>query len=75
MDQAEADVLAYMLFPVQHRANLHSTNPLLRPNGKIKRRSEVVGILSNEAAVTRLIGAPLLEHRDEWAELRKVPPA
>jgi putative transposase len=70
MDEAEADVLAYMGFPVQHRAKLHSTNPLERLNGEIKRRSEVVGIFPNEAAVTRPIGALLLEQNDEWAVQR-----
>ena len=70
MDDAEADVLAYMGFPAQHRVKLHSTNPLERLNGEIKRRSEVVGIFPNEDAVTRLIGALLLEQNDEWAVQR-----
>jgi len=70
MDDAEPDVLAYMAFPKEHRAKLYSTNPIERLNGEIKRRTNVVGIFPNEAAITRLIGAILLEQNDEWAVQR-----
>lgn len=70
MDEAETDVLAYMSIPAQHRTKLHSTNPLERLNGEIKRHTDVVGIFPNEAAITRLVGAILLEQNDEWAVQR-----
>jgi putative transposase len=70
LDTAEEDVLAYMTFPKEHRAKIHSTNPIERLIGEIKRRTDVVGIFPNEAAITRLVGAVLLEANDEWAVQR-----
>jgi hypothetical protein len=84
MDDAEADVLAYMTFPKEHRAKLHSTNPIERLNGEIERRTEVVGVRRENGPPDRflilltpqrcrhhpLAGALLLEQNDEWAAQR-----
>ena len=64
------NVLADLSFPAAHRVKRHSTHPLQRLNGEIKRRTKVVGIFPNEAAITRLVGAILLEQNDEWAVQR-----
>ena len=66
MDESEHDVLAYLAFPAQHRAKLHSTNPLERLNKEVKRRADVVGIFPGEASILRRLGAVLLEANDEW---------
>jgi putative transposase len=71
MRQAEDDVLAYKTFPREHWSQLHSTNPLERLNKEIKRRTRVVGIFPNDAAVVRLVGAQMLEQNDEWAVTRR----
>jgi putative transposase len=71
MDEAENDVLAFMTFPRAHWTQIYSTNPLERLNAEIKRRTNVVGIFPNDASITRLVGAMMLEQNDEWSLNRR----
>ena len=71
MDSAEDDVLAFMSFPKEHWPQLASTNSLERLNKEIKRRSRVVGIFPNNAAIMRLVGTLLAEQTDEWQVTRR----
>jgi len=67
VDDAGEDLLAFAAFPQAHWRKLWSTNPLERLNGEIKRRTNVVGIFPNDAAIARLVSAVVVEAHDEWA--------
>jgi putative transposase len=70
---AEDELLAFMSFPAEHWSKLRSTNPLERVNREIGRRSDVVGIYPNDAALVRLAGALLIEQNDSVARGPQVP--
>jgi transposase-like protein len=71
LEDAEEDLIAFYTFPSEHWTKLRSTNPLERVNKEIGRRTDVVGIFPNDAAVIRLAGALLSEQNDEWLVQRR----
>jgi len=71
LEDAEEDLIAFYAFPQEHWTKLRSTNPLERVNKEIGRRTDVVGIFPNDAAVIRLAGALLSEQNDEWLVQRR----
>jgi hypothetical protein len=62
----DGDLIAFSVMPAERWSKLRSTNPLERVNREIARRSDVVGIYPNNAALIRLAASLLIEQNDEW---------
>lgn len=71
LDEAFDDITAVLILPLRYRKRLRTTNGVERLNEEIRRRERVIRIFPNEASMTRLMGALLMEQSEKWQTGRK----
>lgn len=74
LEEAEADVLAYLDFPAEHRRRIRTNNVQERMNREIKRRSRVVQVFPSAESMLRLVGAACAEQDEDWSSRRYISP-
>lgn len=75
LEDAEADVLAYLGFPYEHHIRLRTNNVQERANEEVKRRTKVVGVFPSVESMVRLVGSVLVDVNEEWLEMNFIDAA
>lgn len=70
LEEAEADALAYLDFPAEHRRRIRTNNVQERANREIKRRTRVVQVFPSAESMIRLVGAVMAEADEDWSTRR-----
>ena len=70
LEEAEADALAYLDFPAEHRRRIRTNNVQERTNREIKRRTRAVQVFPSMESMIRLVGAVMAEADEDWSTRR-----
>lgn len=66
LEGAEAEVLTYLDFPLEHHRWIRTNNVQERMNEEIKRRIKVVVVFPSVESAIRLVGAVCCDQNDAW---------